>query len=89
MASFQTIQNLVLVTRQFEVALPVLIRLVGTDLEFLTLDPENPSDPSDNDNWQVLDRVTEEDMDDTTEVVKALGGDPAIVLANFPNCDSY
>lgn len=85
----QSIQLVAIVTRQFETALPVMVRLMGTDLEFLTLDPEKPSDPTDHDNWEVLERITEEDMEETTEVVKALGGDPAIVLANFPNCDHY
>jgi hypothetical protein len=85
----QSVQLIALVTRQFETALPVLVRLMGSDVEFLTLDPENPSDPTDHDNWEVMEKCTPEDMEELQEVVTALGGDPAVVMAQFPNCDHY
>lgn len=85
----QSIQLIALVTRSFDTALPVMVRLMGKEVEFMVADPEKPSDPSDHDNWQVMDRCTPEDLDEMREVVTALGGDPATVLADFPNCDSY
>lgn len=86
----QSIQLIALITRPLEAALPVMVRLMGNnDLEFMVSDPDNLSDPTDHDNWEVMERCTEEDLEELQEVVKALGGDPAIVCANFPNCDSY
>lgn len=85
----QSIQLLALVTRPLDPALPVLLRLMGTTMEFLTIDPDQPSDPADHDSWQALDRCTPEDLEELREVVVALGGDPAAVLAPFPNCTDY
>lgn len=85
----QSIQLLALITRPLDPALPVLVRLMNNEVEFLPLDPEDLSDPSDHDNWEVMARCTAEDLEELQEVVTALGGNPATVLAHFPNCTEY
>lgn len=85
----QHVQLVALVTQSFDPALPVLIRLVNGEVEFMPLDPDNLSDAADQDSWEVMEKCTEQDLPDLQEVVTALGGDPATVLARFPNCDDY
>lgn len=85
----QSIQLLALVTRQFEAAPPVLVRLAGSEVQFLPVGDGSPSNPEDESAWNVFERCTAEDLPEMQEVVVALGGDPAVSLAAFPNCESY
>lgn len=85
----QSIQLLALVTRSFEAAPPVLVRLVGSEVQFMPLEQESPSNADDESAWNVFQHCTAEDLPEMQEVVIALGGDPAVSLAAFPNCESY
>jgi len=85
----QSIQLVALVTRHFEAEVPVLVRLMGTNIEFMPVDEDNPLDPANPENWEIMEKCTAYDLEETEQVVRALGGDPAVFTAHFPNCDDY
>lgn len=84
--------SLIGLVKQFDEpdASPVYVRLFDDELQYQPAGTiSSPADLLDEEDWITIEQVATKDMAHTTRVVLALGGDPDVVLKNFPNCDDY
>lgn len=85
----QTISLIALVQSQFDERGPVFLRVMNQAVEFLSPVNGEPANLVDNDEWEILENCTAEDLPELQQIVEALGEDPAQVLQQFPNCTDY